>query len=364
MRITVVQDYLRVGGTERQAVLLANAYAEAGHDTQLLTFRPGGPLSPGIAPQVQHVVLQTRDRGFDWFAPRLTATLHSLRPDIVQLMGRTVQILGWRLPRALPSARFVATFRTGKTIPWPHRITLRRAHAIVVNSLEARERLAARYRVQGPQVRLIRNAVAAPAVPPAGTRETVRREFAVSPGTVVFLCTAMLRPEKGHRDLVRAAAALDLDVPWEMWLAGDGVELEPCRELARTLRVAPHVRFLGLRQDVGRLYAAADVAVLTSRSESLPNFLVEAQWLGLPVVATTMAGVGETFAPGVSGLLVPAGDQPGFCGALQQLAHDPAQRARMASAAREYASREFDPTQQNRRYLELFAELMRPRASR
>jgi glycosyltransferase involved in cell wall biosynthesis len=358
MRIAVVQDFLRMGGTERQSVLLANAYAAAGHETQLLIFRPGGPLAADISPRVQHVVLQARDRGVDWWAPRLTRTLRDLRPDIVQLMGRTVQILGWNLSRAIPSARFVATFRTGKTIPWLHRLTLHRAHAIVVNSREARDRLARNYGETGPQVRIIRNAVAAPALPPADARHAVRRELGTAPGTTVFLCTAMLRPEKGHRELVHAAAELKLEAPWEMWLAGEGVELEPCRALAHELGMQDRVRFLGLRHDVARLYAAADVAVLTSRSESLPNFLVEAQWLGLPVVATDIAGVGETFAPGASGVLVAHGDRAGFCAALRHLAGNPALRSRMSAAARVHAVNEFDPARQNERYLELFAELM------
>ncbi len=347
-----------MGGTERQSVLLANAYAAAGHETHLLTFRPGGRLVADVSPHVQHVVLQTHDRGIDWWAPGLTSTLRMERPDIVQLMGRAAQILGWNLPRALPTARFVATFRTGKSVPWLHRLTLRRAHAVVANSEEARARLAAAYGVRGPQVCVIRNAVAAPASPPPGTREILRQELKVEPETVVFLCTAMLRREKGHRDLLSIAAGLDLDVPWELWIAGEGPELAPCRELAQRLRIAGRIRFLGLRHDVGRLYVAADVAVLASRSESLPNFLVEAQWLGLPVVAANVAGVGETFAPEVSGMLIPVGDHRRFSATLRALALDPERRSRMGHAGRAYASREFDPAQQNKRYLALFNELV------
>jgi predicted ABC-type transport system involved in lysophospholipase L1 biosynthesis ATPase subunit len=44
MKILIIQDHLRSGGTERQSVLLANAFAAAGHPATLLTFRPGGPL--------------------------------------------------------------------------------------------------------------------------------------------------------------------------------------------------------------------------------------------------------------------------------------------------------------------------------
>ena len=48
MNIVVLQDYLRSGGTERQSLLLTQAYAAAGHRTTLLTFRPDGALALGI----------------------------------------------------------------------------------------------------------------------------------------------------------------------------------------------------------------------------------------------------------------------------------------------------------------------------
>ena len=51
MKILIVQDYLRSGGTERQSILLANAFTAAGHPTTLLTFRPGGALDGTVHPQ-------------------------------------------------------------------------------------------------------------------------------------------------------------------------------------------------------------------------------------------------------------------------------------------------------------------------
>ena len=59
MKILIVQDYLRSGGTERQSVLLANAFAAAGHATTLLTFRPGGPLDGTVSPS-EFVLVNTQ----------------------------------------------------------------------------------------------------------------------------------------------------------------------------------------------------------------------------------------------------------------------------------------------------------------
>jgi len=359
MRIALVQDRLRVGGTERQTVALARAFVTAGHAVLVVTFRPGAALAADLGPGPRHLALQPFDLHLDWFAPGLVRRLRDFAPDVVQLMGRMANCHGARLIAALPAARVVATFRTGKAVPALYRRTLHRAAAVVANSAEAARRLAREYGVTGPRVHVIRNALVAPARPAADARARLRAELSATPDTIVFLCTAMLRPGKGHRRLMQAAAALPRDVPWALWIAGEGTERAPSEALARASGLGERVRFLGLRRDTADLYAAADVAVLASDLESLPNFLVEAQWAGLPVAACDVAGVGETFQPGESGLLVPQGDHTALAAAMMHLAREPALRSRMATAARAHARAGFDPDRQNARYLELFAELRR-----
>lgn len=359
MKIALVQDYLRMGGTERQTVSLARAFAAAGHEVLIVTFRPGGPLALEAGDRVRHRALQPVDLHLDWFAPGLVRTLRAFEPDIVQLMGRMANCHGARLIRALPAAAVLATFRTGKPIPRFYAQTLRCAASVVVNSADAARRIARDHAVGPERVHLIRNALASPLQPHPEARARVRRTLSAGADTLVFLCTAMLRPGKGHRRLLQAAAAVPRDADWVLWIAGEGSERAPCEALARELGIRERVRFLGLRQDTADVYQAADVAVLASDLESLPNFLVEAQWSGLPVAACDVAGVGETFLPGVSGELVPQGDHAALAAAMTRLAQDAGLRRRMASAARDFARREFDPDRQNARYLELYATLLR-----
>ena len=98
--------------------------------------------------------------------------------------------------------------------------------------------------------------------------------------------------------------------------------------------------------------------MLSSHTESLPNFLVEAQWNGLPVIAWDVAGVRETFIPAESGVLVPENDREQFVAAIHLLATDSNTRTRMSEAAIAHAHREFEPERQNARYLELYASLL------
>lgn len=105
MKILVVQDHLRSGGTERQTVLLAHGFATAGHETHLVTFRPGGALWPDAAtlPAGLHLrSLQQRDTRLDWWAPGLVRHARQLAPEVVLLMGRMANCYGSALQKPSP----------------------------------------------------------------------------------------------------------------------------------------------------------------------------------------------------------------------------------------------------------------------
>jgi glycosyltransferase involved in cell wall biosynthesis len=167
----------------------------------------------------------------------------------------------------------------------------------------------------------------------------------------------MFRPEKNQRALIELAARLPRETDWQLWLVGEGETRPACTALAHQLGLADRVKFLGFQADPAPLYRAADIAVLASQSESLPNFLIEAQAHGLPVVADDIGGVRECFRPGETGWAVPPGDADAFLAALTPLLADPAQRASAGLAAQTFAREAFSPARQLLRYLELFARL-------
>ena len=92
------------------------------------------------------------------------------------------------------------------------------------------------------------------------------------------------------------------------------------------------------------MYHGADIAVLYSSEESLPNFLVEAQAAGLPVVALDCAGVAETFIDGKTGCLVDLDNGDDFLGALTRVIEDEPLRARMSQEAQVWAQEQFCPS--------------------
>jgi glycosyltransferase involved in cell wall biosynthesis len=359
MKILVIQDHLRSGGTERQSVLLARAAAAAGHQSSLLTFRPGGALA---APDgVDRRSLQPFDLGLDWFAPGLFRSVRRIRPDVSVCMGRMANCYAGILQSRFPEMPVIATLRTGKPVPLLYRRSLRTVRHVVANSREAGNLAVARLSVPGDRISVIANALVFPPGPPAARDPAIRARAGAGAGTFVMLCVAMFRPGKNQAELVEIAAGLPRGSDWQLWLAGEGSERARCERLAASLGVAPRVKFLGYCADPSPLYAGADAAVLASRSESLSNFLIEAQARGLPAVATEALGVSECFLPGRTGWAVAPGDRGAFREALLRLMAEPAgRRSILAAEAAAFARAAFDPATQTAAYFGLFERLRSP----
>lgn len=364
MKILVVQDQLRSGGTERQSILLANAFAASGHATTLLTFRPGGTLTNTVSGNVTHLALQRFDTHLDWFAPGLLHRVAHLQPDVVLCMGRMANCRAGGLQRLLPNAAVIGTMRTGKPLPLLYRRSLKTVRHVVANSGEARETLVQRYAVPGERISVVHNALvfAAPASPEV--REATRLQYGAGRNTLVLACVAMFRPEKNQQELVEIVSELPAALDWQLWLAGDGPARAACEALAKQNGLGARVKFPGWLADPARLYAGADVAVHASWSEALSNFLIEAQASGLPGVAYAAQGVAECFLPENTGWVIPRDDRRAFRDRLLALAVEPPQaRAARSRNARSHAMEAFDRDRQVGRYLELFERLLATRAS-
>jgi glycosyltransferase involved in cell wall biosynthesis len=358
MKILVIQDHLRSGGTERQSILLAGAFAAAGHESILLTFRPGGPLAATCSPAVTRRVLQPFDTGLDWFAPGLSRGVAALAPDVVLCMGRMANCYAGGLQEKFPAAAVVATMRTGKRLPRLFRRSLRTARHIVANSREAKANLVAQLGLPDGKISVIYNSLVFPPESALARNPALRARHGVGPGTAVLICVAMFRPEKNQRELIELGAALPASADWQLWLAGTGPTLAMCERLVAEKQLGARVKFLGFQPDPSALYRAADLAVHASRSESLSNFLIEAQAHGLPAVVYDAQGISECFLPGQTGWVVPQGDRAGFVARLQPLLADETLRRACAPRARAFASSQFDPARQLRAYLDLFARLV------
>lgn len=365
MKILIVQDYLRSGGTERQSVFLGAAFARVGHAVTLLTFRPRGAISGDASGQEAFAFrsLQPVDLHLDWFAPGLLRVAAETAPDIVLCMGRMANCYAGFLQRRLPQAAVICTMRTGKPLPWLFRRSLGLCRHVIANSHVARRVLLDVHDVPPGKVTVIHNPVLRSRHAESPRNVALRRQYGAGPGTCVLLNVAMFRPEKNQRELVEICSSLPGYLDWQLWLAGDGPARRKCEKLAHELGLGARVKFLGYQSDPTALYHAADLALLASQSESLSNFLIEAQLHGLPAIAYDIVGVGECFVPGKSGLLIRNRDKAGFLDALSRLIREPALRRRFSDTGKHHAHAHFTPERQVKAHLALFDEI-RPAASR
>lgn len=156
--------------------------------------------------------------------------------------------------------------------------------------------------------------------------------------------------QKRPTELIRAGQELrdrdhDADVVW----IGDGVLEERCRRVAA--RSTPdRNHFLGFREDAMDLAAGFDVFALPSRFEGFPVSVVEAMFLGLPVVAYDVGGVAEAVIDGETGYVVPEGDRTALVDRLEHLARNPALASRMGERGSERATEMFGADRMIDRY--------------
>ena len=151
-------------------------------------------------------------------------------------------------------------------------------------------------------------------------RAEVRAELGISAAAPVLCLVGRFHPVKGHREMIRMLKSIASRRPdCVLLLVGDGPERPACENLAKELRLSDNVRFLGHRDDVTRVLAAGDVAVVPSRSEGLSRFAIEANLCGLPVVAFASGGVAEALAGRACGELVPPGDPEAFVDAVDRV---------------------------------------------
>jgi len=319
------------GSFERFLVALASCSTEQGARTHLVF--PATPASRAFAhdvPAEVHVIASPTRAGDPRFALRLASLLQRVRATHVHAH------FGTDAYHAVATATLLAVpgrYATKHIAPGSSRRSLSRT----------RHRwLAARVRTFFAVSHHVREQLLALGVPsrkvevcylgvdPAAysrsqlVRAEARRELGIADGSRLVLTTSHLRPGKGMEMLPRLTADLvgaGRDVT--VLVAGDGPlrqQLE--REAGRRGLARGRLRLVGVREDVPRLLAAADLFVFpASGAEGLPLGPLEALAAGVPVVATTVSDL-ATLLPG-SALLVPPGDSAALVAACLRLLGDP-----------------------------------------
>jgi glycosyltransferase involved in cell wall biosynthesis len=258
-----------------------------------------------------------------------------------------------RVPAIVGTAQLYMAPDAGRRPP----LVLGLYRRIIAVSEEVKRRYAAELRVPARTLVVVRNAIRVPPAVPS-RNPSLRATLVQGRPDFVVLTPARLHPQKGHEYLLQAAAKVP-DATFV--LAGDGPLRAVLEAQAREQGVAARCVFLGQRDDVPMLLAAADLFVLPSLFEGLPVSILEAMAAERPVVATAIGGTDEVIVPEESGLLVPPRDPAALASAIRRLQADPALARRLAAAARVRVEREFSSEATARNVMRVYDEVLAKR---
>ncbi len=179
------------------------------------------------------------------------------------------------------------------------------------------------------------------------TRDDIRRKWDVPAGAFVVGIVGRLEPVKGQGILLRAASRLRDRIPeLALMIVGDETvgqsgELDRLKRLAAELLPGMQVVFTGYRSPPGVIVPAFDVSVLATRKETFGLVILEAQALGVPVIATDAGGVPEIIEDGDNGLLVEPEKPDALAEAIESLYRQPELRRGLANAGQRNVEERF-----------------------
>jgi glycosyltransferase involved in cell wall biosynthesis len=184
-----------------------------------------------------------------------------------------------------------------------------------------------------------------------------RTQFGIATGRKVLLCVGRLHEQKGFDWLLQLAPDLFRRLPdHDLVIIGEGPERNSLNELAVRLNIQSRVHLVGWRPEVPQWMRAAELLLLPSRWEGMPNVLIEAMGSGLPVVATSVEGVEEVLGPLATGQMVPFGDDAAFIDSVCKIVVDSTQRAKLGAENRTRIRAEFSLRAMISKYEELYSK--------
>ncbi len=238
--------------------------------------------------------------------------------------------------------------------------TLRNCQAAVAVS-GALARTAAALAGSGIEPKVVYNGVAEE-FQPGGDRSVTRLQLGLPPTARILLFAGRCEKDKGVEELLQAFALIAAeDGSAVLVIAGEGSARKELERQAQRSSWATRVRFVGQlgRKDVALLFKAADVFVLPSYAEGMPNALLEAMAAGLVCVATPVGGIPEAIEDGVNGLLAPVQSAGAIAAAVKKVFASPALSARLGTAAARTIQNRFTWKANAESHLAIYEEAIR-----
>jgi L-malate glycosyltransferase len=379
MRLSVMHlvSSFHTGGSERQAVQLARLLQESGrYDVHLATLDGGGALRGeiermGLAEIPEFRLSSFYDANMLRQLRRFARLLNERRIDVVQTHDFYSNVFGMigaalaRVPARIAARRETKGWRSAaqKRV---ERMAYRLAHAVVANAEAVRQQLVSEG-AQAEKIEVIHNGLDLERLRrPAGlTDQALRASFGL-PGEpdlrFVTIIANLRHPVKDHPTFLRAACRTFQAYPQSRFiLAGEGELTDAMGEMAGQLGIADQTYFIGRTERVAELLALTDVCVLSSLAEGFSNSILEYMAAARPAVVTDVGGAREAITDGVTGFIVPAGDDRLMAERVTLLLNDAERARQMGRRARLTVEEKFSCGAQLEQTESLYNRLLAPR---
>ncbi|RQG93828.1 glycosyltransferase [Natrarchaeobius chitinivorans] len=342
--IAVLVGTLTIGGAERVAVNLANGLADRGHETDLVVLRDDLELEPHVS---SDVTLETLNASrVRWSLPAIVRYLNERQPSAVisvMTVENALTILAARLaryqPKVIATEHSVRDDRPWKSVAFKGdfllgRVFYRQADEIVAASSSVARDVASWANVPREDLSVIHNPVELASAD--SDDEPPHRWFGSDEPVIV--AAGRYTPEKDFSTLLRAFDEVRETVGGYLIVLGDGKLRDELEAQSRELSLEDRVCLYGFVDDPYPYMKAADLFVLSSRSEGFGNVLVEAMSCGTPVVATNCgSGPVTILEDGTYGPLVPVGDASRMADAMLETVSDPPAPELLREHARDFS---------------------------
>ena len=229
---------------------------------------------------------------------------------------------------------------------------------IVVCSRSVLDFTSKQERIKNDKFYLIYNSVDSERFDIQKSKEALRERMGYAKELFVIGAVGSLIQKKGHIFLIKALSDLIKKIPSsKLIIVGDGEDREELIRAAAFYKLSDHIEFTGARSDIPELMKIMDVFVLPSFQEGFPRTLLEAMYIGLPVIASNVSGIPEIIKDGKNGFLVAPGDLNAIIDRISLLSEDKTIGADLGSEARKTIKSGYLPKHYMDRLERLYIEL-------
>ena len=355
-----------VGGLENGIVNLINHLDPDQFRFSVCSFTPRREIFERITQKGVHFEVLHKQEGNDWRLPiKLAKLFKQWQVDIVHTHNWATYMEGLVAAKLARVPTFIHGEHGLTQLTRWHRSAAYKLCAPVTDrfftvSEHLRDKFVDEFHIPAAKVTAITNGVDCQKFyPDPQLRCQKRQEFGISPDTVVLGAVGRLTVDKDYHALLHAVSLLTKRTPpWQLYIIGEGGLDTELLALAKSLGIEKSVHFLGGRDDVNDLLNIVDVFSLTSVREGMPNSILEAMCVNLPIVATDVGGVGEIVVDGQTGLLIPV-ETPetkpqAIAEALDSLIRSPQRRQELGRAGHKRIVQEFSLDKMVNTYAETY----------